>query len=769
MQLLKVPPDIKTEAELDQYAEILIFGIVKNIDWEFKGWDVKAFAKEGKTVRYSYSASFVLEQGGKLEGEATKPPASNPDYQTITGPEKEAINGEIDKRYWENTSIPKGEKINPGEQSKIDIWNVYRDEVMGDNKNLKDLPLELKELMGGESNFQPQDYKQLLRIADKLKQFSPEDITVYKMLALRATDNLDLFEKSVDLFLARKKELQEALKRQEQNQGQDSQTMADAIAASWQGFDSSKIGKMSQADQYDLARQQAWEVTKAQLQYMKDHPGEMVIDFAKTATLMNTGETFKGIGQDLAEAANGDANAWARWASGAGAGAKLSGWLLAVGSVLYVLSWLTGIGELATIAAFMGAMLASTIVLSQTESDLRIKAASEAKTPEEFKQQVTKAAVAQTNVIVMLGLLIVALAIRFTAKTFFPETVKNISRSLARFREKIRLVGKLSEIKAELVTEMQGYRQKLIAAGEIAKENSKIQAERLEKTSIDEFIEQLESGKGDWLQEASVQENQQVPWKQLAQTPEGLEAIKTYQAQLIEALRTQIPTEIDALVTEQVDAIDATLEKVNQATIPDEFDQALKDHEKFLSEEEVAKRGKEREQQMRKEKAEEALKEIEKEAQLREYDKFDEHDLDKLTDAERNILFDAEAEARIYRGVKMRTRDRSRDMELDRVNLRTKKIIEDKTVTGFNKNPNPKQAIERWVNKHILEGGRKKIKFITEDADHVYYDPKVKGSPHLPNITDVKAIRTIEFRLNGSMQLLENEVNAAFTTLSNCK
>ena len=185
-----------------------------------------------------------------------------------------------------------------------------------------------------------------------------------------------------------------------------------------------------------------------------------------------TKSSFEAIGKDIAEAANGDANAWARWAGGVGAGAKLSGWMLAVGGVLYVLSWLTGVGELATIAAFMGAMLASTIVLSTAESELRIKAASQAKTPEEFKEQVTKGATARTNVIVMVGLLALALAIRFVAKTYFPETVTRISKALARFREKVRIVGKLSEVKAEFTTEMESQRQKLVEAGETAKESS---------------------------------------------------------------------------------------------------------------------------------------------------------------------------------------------------------------------------------------------------------------------------------------------------------
>ena len=608
---IKVPRDIKTHEELDRYAEVMIFGKVINEIW-MSNYQFDPKKHVGTTVYYQYPATFIAEHGGKKVGEATRPASSNPTYKQTKGKERDATNEEIDKRYCEGVIIPSGEKIKKGEQAKIDMWNVYRDEVMNDKKKLKDLPPELKELMGEEPSFKPQDYEQLLRIAEKLKKFSPEDITVYKMLALRATDNLDLFEKSVDMFLARKEELKEALKRyEEKNKGKDPQTMQDAIEASWKGFDSSKIGNISEADQYDLAKQQAWEVTKAQLEYMKNHPGETVVDFAKTATLMNTGETFEGMSKDIAEAASGDANAWARWAGGAGAGAKLSGWLLAVGGVLYVLSWLIGVGELATIAIFMGAMLASTIVLSETEYQLRIKAASQAKTDEEFKEQVTKGAAARTNVIIMLGLLAIALAVRFVAKTYFPQTVAKISKSLARFREKVRITGKLSEVKAEFVTEMDGHKQKLIETGESAKKSAKTQADALDKMSLEEFIEKLEKGDGDFFQEASVQEGQKVLWKKLAETPEGLKAIEAYKGQLADTLRNTVPKEIDSMVKEQTDAIDVMMEKVKKSSVPDEFEQAIKDHEKFMSEEEVAKRGKELEQQTRKDKAEEALKEIE--------------------------------------------------------------------------------------------------------------------------------------------------------------
>ena len=163
------------------------------------------------------------------------------------------------------------------------------------------------------------------------------------------------------------------------------------------------------------------------------------------------------------------------------------------------------------------------------------------------------------------------------------------------------------------MTEVEGHRQKLVEAGAAAKQSCGKQADTLQKMGVAEFVEKLDSGAGDVFQEATVQAGQKVPWKALAQTPAGIKAIEAYKAQLVDALRNQAPTEIDALVKEQVDAIDAMLDKVKKATIPDEFDQAIKDQEKFLSAEEAAKRGKAKEEQVRKEKAEEGLRQLEEE------------------------------------------------------------------------------------------------------------------------------------------------------------
>lgn len=599
-----VPANYTTLDQMYRLFERTVYGKEINIPWSCGGYCDMA-KNAGKVIPFLIPQE-ELEFNTDPSVKQQRAQGKNA-YEQLPDSKRRAITTEIDRRYYEKSGDKPGTQIKKGQPGKALMWQQQQAEVMQEHQRLEKLPPQLKELMtGGGANFQPKDYQQLLRIAEKLKQFTAQDLSLFKMVAVRTTHDLDLFERSVDLFLARKEELRRALENLERRpEAATPDTMEAAIDASWDGVDLSKVGKMSRSDQYALARRQTWEATKAQLAYMGSHPGEVAADFAKTATLMNTGETFAAMGKDLAEAANGDANSWARWAAGFGTGAKLSGWLLAVGGVLYVLSWLTGAGELATIAAVMGRLLISAIVLSTVESELRIVAASQAKTPEEFKQQVNKAAAAQLNALVMLAMLGLAWAMRFVAKTFFPKTVKSLQTTLARLRERVRLVGRLADKKAAIATEMRGHRSRLEQAGKAAKDAAKAQANALEGMTLDEFIAKMESGA--LLPEAKLQEGQKIPWKQLAGTPEGLKTIEGYQQRLVSELRSEVLNEIDALIKEQTDAIDATLDKISKATTPEELGTTLKEHEDFLKEDEVAARGKVREQRALQKAAADAL------------------------------------------------------------------------------------------------------------------------------------------------------------------
>lgn len=197
----KVPKGLKTEEELNQHAEVLIFERVMNKKWKCQTGceyfqDPAKAAREGISVTYLYEASYVDKHGGKKAGEAITPPSSNPVYNKTKGKKRNDLNKEIDKRYFEGTGTPEGEKIIKGEEAKIEKWNVYRDQVMNEKKKLEQLPTAIKDIIGGEKNFQPQDYKQLVRISEKVKNLDPKDVALLRLQTL--TEDLDGLEAVMD-------------------------------------------------------------------------------------------------------------------------------------------------------------------------------------------------------------------------------------------------------------------------------------------------------------------------------------------------------------------------------------------------------------------------------------------------------------------------------------------------------------------------------------------------------------------------------------------
>ncbi len=543
--------------------------------------------------------------------------------------ERDKINAETDKQFWQQlqggSQRPGQRNLDPRNAKNIEQWTNIRAQLVERRSQLGRAGHDVLELLGDPVQYAPDQYAQLQRIADKLNRFGPEDFAVCKMAKLRSLGDLDQFENLVDLYIARKAQLKEAVDKQARlpkppapagSSRTNPGSMQETIDATWQGFDDSHIATMSEDERLMTAARQRNAIVKAQFAYMRDHPGETAMDFAKAATLQNSNETFDAIARDLKEVANGDANGYARWAAGAGAGAKLSGWMMAVAAVIYVLSWATGVGELATVTAFMTAMLASTITLSAIESDLRLKAASQATTPEDFKHQTTASGQAAFAVFLALGTLAVGLAIRFLAKTFFPDAVTKLGKALKRFREKIRIVGRLDSLQAEIASELGVQRQRLLDAGEQAKTSARAAADAVDKLSTEELLDKLEKGDDDLFKQPA--DAKKIPWRELAKTPEGAKALAHYKAQLAEMLRSTVASEIDAEVKAHVDAVDKLLDDVKRATTRDEFDAAIGRQERFLSDEEVAQRGKAREARVRDEAEQRALQQLEEETRKAE-------------------------------------------------------------------------------------------------------------------------------------------------------
>jgi Domain of unknown function (DUF4157) len=607
-----VPAGTQTLREMYDLFEIRVYGKVVGDDWECNDF-CDMTKNRGKQIRFNVHARSVDKF--TTPEEKQKREDDKEEYLGLPGDVKDKLAKEIDKKYYEASGNEPGSKIKKGEEGNARIWKQEMSKLLDKKHTLEELPVPVREIMGGEKNFNPADYDRLLLIAKKLEQFTPEDFAVYKLLAVRATDNLDLFEKSVDMYLARKEELRKAIENQQPKDAPEEESMEKAIKDSWNGFDDSGIGTMSQDDQYALARQKTSELTAAQLKYMREHPGETLKDFARSATLMNTPETFGGVWNDMKEAADGDAEGFARWAAGTGAGAKLSGWLLAAASILYVASWLTGVGELATIAAGVGILLGSTIVLSTAESELRIAAASRAKTPEEFKRNIEMAAAARANVFVSLAMIAVAAVLHFTAKAYFPKTVMNIKTSLKNFREKIRLKGSIYELKPSINTKMQGHITELTQMGETAKADAIRTAGEIETMTTEAFVEKLEKGDSGFFDKTTLPPDQQAPWSEMIKTPEGRTAIEQYKQQLANALKTDVPKGIDEFVQTYIKDIEGLLKEVDDALNHDELSAAIDRYEVLLGEENLKARVSAQQEQLIQEKIKQASEEVLAEAE----------------------------------------------------------------------------------------------------------------------------------------------------------
>jgi len=564
---------INTNYKLDRYAERMIFGQEVNHSWtpEYEDTYVKTLISSGANVGYRKS-----------------------DYKGLVGGEGTGNGKKSGKEVGE------GNTLKPNQGKTLEELK----------SELAKLPNEIKKIIGTEKgNLTLSDYQRLLVIAEKLKQLSPEDIVLFQHLTIKATDNIELFEKAIDVFLAKKEQLK-ALSNQMQATNTP-QSMQEAIDGSWQGFDDAKIGKISESDQYDLAREQTEKATLAQLQYMTSHPGEVAKDFAKAATLMNTSETAEAIEKDIKEAANGDVNAWQRLAAGLGAGAKLSGWLLAVVCIVAVISMFTGVGE---VALMIDILLVTTIALSAAESEARIKAASQTKDATTFKENVNQAASARTNVIVAGALLGLAKAVGFIAKTYFPKTLASIGESVKNFRTKLReRVGldNFSAVKNGFLTELETNKQSLLQSGEQAKQTAAQTANELAQMDTQSFVEKLDQARDDFYGQAATQNGKTTNWKAISQTPEGLKGIETYKASLLQELRTEVPKHIDAMVQEQVQAISKLQEGIKLSENAEACDAVLREYEKFTSPEEIAKRANEKQIEITKNSSEKALQEIE--------------------------------------------------------------------------------------------------------------------------------------------------------------
>ena len=179
--IIKIPAGITTVQQWERYEEVRVFGRVVNLTWATHDPAVYEPAKHvGKPVKVNVSSS-VLEAFGRPEGEGdakAEKEEVEKTYKGLEGEEKEAINVEIDERYYESTQESPGTKIKSGEKGKAVIWNSLMQEVLADRKKLEQLPDTVKSLLG-QSNFTPENYQILVQLGETLSQLSEAELKAF--------------------------------------------------------------------------------------------------------------------------------------------------------------------------------------------------------------------------------------------------------------------------------------------------------------------------------------------------------------------------------------------------------------------------------------------------------------------------------------------------------------------------------------------------------------------------------------------------------------
>jgi hypothetical protein len=132
--------------------------------------------------------------------------AASAEFAQLSPAEKRAINCQADEQFWRNTRDKTRHVLGtaPEDQKLALYWVQLRTELIEKKQDLADLPLEILAVIG--ENVQPADYDTVLRIAEKLKTLTPEELSDYLGRTNASTGDWHKFEASVDAYLRHRAE-----------------------------------------------------------------------------------------------------------------------------------------------------------------------------------------------------------------------------------------------------------------------------------------------------------------------------------------------------------------------------------------------------------------------------------------------------------------------------------------------------------------------------------------------------------------------------------
>ena len=343
---------------------------------------------------------------------------------------------------------------------------------------------------------------------------------------------------------------------------------------------------MSTDQKEALARDIAAEQRNIQLAHMAEHPGETAVGMVEGVVRVD--KTAKAIAEDVKDAMDGDKGAYTRIAGAVGAYNK---YLAAAASIVFIaLLFVPGV-NLVELAIAGLAVAAAGIVLSAVESELRIKAAGEAKTPEELKAETSKAAAAQVQGIVTAAMLALTLAAKIVARVPLPGRYQNVGAALkaaqAALLEKSGVGPAWQSIKSDLLSKLRSSKKGLPEALAQQSKTMADTAKVVEGMSGDDFVKHLADGDPK-LAELGISTEQAKGIQKVAGTAEGKGVAEQLRQDSLKALQ-DAPVEAAKKVDDFVNHVDDAIGKVDQAKSPELLKAAVDDANRLLGPEEQAK------------------------------------------------------------------------------------------------------------------------------------------------------------------------------------
>lgn len=537
--------------------------------------------RQGFTLMY-FEANFYhqilgTKFGGEPAGTQRKNQERRRKFGALGKTEQAATLERVDAEFEKRTG---GRKFSESKtQEDRELWESIQDDILREDEESRGrfdaLPKEIKALvLPGSEKPKPEQYAQLARIGEKLQELSAMDLAFYKQLPKTLTQNLDLFEQSVEAFVRFRQEYQAALEKAVQDAGAE-KTLEQRLDETWRGVDFNHVRAQPAGYREAEARRIAWEQTKIRLEHMSSHPGETAVDMAKG---LNPVSVADAVIRDVKEAASGDKTRMARWAAGVGGVGKISGWVAGVAALAYVaLLFIPGvnvaiIAQTALIAGF------TAIAISIVESELRVQAAVEARTGDEYHYNVGKISEAQFTAIMGLAMLVGGYVLKLLGAIRLPGRLQSVSHALGVAQQallKVTGLGPaLESIRATLRKAILGERAGLPEA--LAEQILKLRKSmrRLEALSGDEFLKHLARGDAALKELTGITPEQARQFLDIQQKPAGAGLGEKLRQDFLRALR-DAPGEAQARVDRSLTNMNEALAELDAAQSPRDLAAAI--------------------------------------------------------------------------------------------------------------------------------------------------------------------------------------------------